>query len=338
MRTIKKPESLDIAKKLLDKDGLRKYNRVSKEVATQKDNFSIFNNKVVRIIINQIEKGVNVNRDLFNNMEITIPSSMFVEVFGNTNFKNIAKNLSKLQEQGLFEYNEETKQYEGFKPFYYTRYFESEKQAVVKIVKEAVIKIAELNQGGYAEYELANYLDLGSYYSQRIYELLSTQRKNKIWIVTEKDLRVLLRCENKYVEYKSFHRDIIEKAKKEIEEKTELGFTYDWSKGKEGRVYKFILHIKEISRTQKDFINEQVEWFKKLPYYDQYCYTKESILPQFNGLSHAEKTRIGNDSELMVKTWELHLKFSHGMYKATKSKAAYLRKVLGIEKITVQKI
>lgn len=77
-------------------------------------------------------------------------------------------------------------------------------------------------------------LTLKSIYSQRFYELISRYKDTGIYIVKVQELKSILKIENKYPQYFDFKKRVIEVAKKELNQKTDLQFNYEPYK-KQGR-------------------------------------------------------------------------------------------------------
>ena len=83
---------------------------------------------------------------------------------------------------------------------------------------------------GYIRYQLKNVLPLTSKYSVLLYIYLLDNRFRVSWDVSLSDLREnVLHCNSDFyaASYKDFKRDILEKAIKEVNEKTDLTFKYE---------------------------------------------------------------------------------------------------------------
>lgn len=75
-------------------------------------------------------------------------------------------------------------------------------------------------------YQLEAFMRLRSRYSMRIYELLK-MREDLRWLrMPIEQLREVLSCEDKYARFGDFRRRVIEQAQSEINEITDLNFTY----------------------------------------------------------------------------------------------------------------
>jgi plasmid replication initiation protein len=75
-------------------------------------------------------------------------------------------------------------------------------------------------------YQLEGFMRLGSRYSMRIYELLKWM-EDLVWLrIRVDELREILSCEEKYARFGDFRRRVIERAQSEINEITDISFTY----------------------------------------------------------------------------------------------------------------
>lgn len=115
--------------------------------------------------------------------------------------------------------------------------------------EEAKILFFNIEKLGYLQYELKNVLSLTSKYSLLLYLYLRKERYRSQWSIPLKELReqkLDLKNNDYYLNFKYFKRDILDKAINEINEKTDIKFTYDTEKtGRKITAIRFHL-IKEI--------------------------------------------------------------------------------------------
>jgi len=92
-------------------------------------------------------------------------------------------------------------------------------------LKPYMLKLNKL----YTSYKLINVLRMKSKYSPRIYEILKCNEfKTQKYVEIEiNELRKLLKSEDIYPLYADFKRKVIEKAKKELKELTDISFDYE---------------------------------------------------------------------------------------------------------------
>ena len=78
----------------------------------------------------------------------------------------------------------------------------------------------------YTTYELAHYMQFKSWYSMRIFELLSVYRDTGTWTVSIAKFRELMDCAKKYKETKDLIKYTLSEPLEELEN-TKLAFTYE---------------------------------------------------------------------------------------------------------------
>ena len=93
---------------------------------------------------------------------------------------------------------------------------------------------------GYLRYKLLHILQLKSRYSYFLFLYLVDNRFRKEWIISLDELKSFLNCDQResYSEYKNFRRFVLDKARKEILDKTDIIF--DFKTIKRGRYVKEI--------------------------------------------------------------------------------------------------
>jgi len=132
----------------------------------------------------------------------------------------------------------------------------------------------------FTKYYLVNILELKSFYSIRIYELLKQYEKIRERTIDLEELKKMLGAENKsYNRYNNFKRKVLLQAKDEINEKTDLEVDFEELKtGRKVTSIRFIIKKKAIPREELEFKNyrkdkeysqETLELFKLLPKEEQ---------------------------------------------------------------------
>lgn len=91
----------------------------------------------------------------------------------------------------------------------------------------------------YTKYKLNNVIDFKSTYAFRIYELCKQYQSLKKRKITINELKEILGVENKYKKFPEFKKFILDVAKKEINDHSDINIEYELSK--EGRSYKYII-------------------------------------------------------------------------------------------------
>lgn len=78
----------------------------------------------------------------------------------------------------------------------------------------------------FTQYNLQYFVRLSSQYSMRIYELLKMRQDLRFYRIPVQELRELLKCEHSYARFRDFRRATIDRAQKELREKTDIHFNY----------------------------------------------------------------------------------------------------------------
>lgn len=119
-----------------------------------------------------------------------------------------------------------------------------------------------IEQLGYLQYELKNILSLTSKYSFLLYLYLRKERYRSDWVIPLQELReqkLDIKNIETYLNFKYFKRDILDKAVKEINEKTDIKFSYENKKtGRRitGIRFQLIQEFNEVETNQLSFDNE----------------------------------------------------------------------------------
>lgn len=101
----------------------------------------------------------------------------------------------------------------------------------------------ELKESGYQKYKLKYSLNLKYKASKLLYYLLKDNQYRGVWVVEVSELRERLGATDKsYEKFKEFNRTVLQKAEKEINQNTDIKFTYEKvMKGRLTRAVKFII-------------------------------------------------------------------------------------------------
>ncbi|WP_051348746.1 replication initiation protein [Peribacillus kribbensis] len=119
-----------------------------------------------------------------------------------------------------------------------------------------------MNLKKYTGYQLFNVLQLKSEYSWRIYELLKEREPWVKRIIKVSELRKLLNIpDDKLTLMKNFRKIVLDKAKEEIEEKTDITFHYEIHKKIGRKIDSFVFYISKNDKiTDKHLTEEAVDY------------------------------------------------------------------------------
>lgn len=95
----------------------------------------------------------------------------------------------------------------------------------IRIALNPLLKPFFLELSHYTTYELKWYMTFKSWYSMRMFELLSAFKDTGIWVVSIEEYRKLMDCEKKYPEVKDLIKYTLTEPLEELE-KTDVAFSY----------------------------------------------------------------------------------------------------------------
>ncbi len=97
---------------------------------------------------------------------------------------------------------------------------------VITIVLNPILKPYFIELAHYSVYELKHYMHFSSWYSLRMFELLSAYKDTGVWWVSIQEFRQLMDCENKYPEVKDLLKKTLFEPLQELES-TDVAFSYE---------------------------------------------------------------------------------------------------------------
>lgn len=100
-------------------------------------------------------------------------------------------------------------------------------QIDLECTQKAMKYIFHIEDLGHLRYKLHSIIHLTSRYSYLLFLYLERNRYRESWEASIEELRAQLGCGNSEMEFKHFHHNVLKKAKKELEEKTECYFSYE---------------------------------------------------------------------------------------------------------------
>jgi len=115
--------------------------------------------------------------------------------------------------------------YQGYNYFETCRYVEGSGYIEARFTQSMKPFLLELKER-FTMYQLQHFMKLTSSYSMRIYEILKMRADLEHLNMTVDELREVLSCEHSYERFTDFKRHVLERAKEEIHEKTDLAFRY----------------------------------------------------------------------------------------------------------------
>lgn len=135
-------------------------------------------------------------------------------------------------------------------------------EGLIKIKLSDALADYLINLKKYTGYQLFNVLQLRSEYSWRIYELLKEREPWNKRVIKVSELRKVLSIpDDKLKLMKNFRKVVLDQAKEEIEEKTDIRFEYDVYKKIGRRIDSFVFYIyKNDKNIQRNITEEAVDY------------------------------------------------------------------------------
>jgi plasmid replication initiation protein len=109
-------------------------------------------------------------------------------------------------------------------------------------------------------YEAGYYVPLQSTHSMRIYEMLKMREGISVLRISIEELRDILGVADSYEYFSALKAHVIKKAQQEIEEKTDIYFTYDVEReGRSAERIKFFIHSEDEEPQQPTRVEDRTE-------------------------------------------------------------------------------
>lgn len=190
-----------------------------------KTSFTKLEHRIVASLIAQIERG----QESFETQRVSLRAIMERAGVESTEIFRKAKEIcDRLVEKGIgiSTYDEEKGRiYTAYTLFRKCRYIEQEGVIEAQFEEEMRPFLLQL-KNRFTMYSLNFFLQLPSRHSMRIYELLKMREDLGAMRISVEEFRETLGLENSYEYFTDLKRHVIEKARKQISEYTDIEFTY----------------------------------------------------------------------------------------------------------------
>lgn len=295
----------------------RKYNKQPNIITKSADQMTVIEKRLLYLVINRMDTGFNIQKDLFKNLEFKIPS----KELGESNYKRIKEALTKLQGRRIIMIDDfKNKKFNSIVPFPMVSIDKG--LITIKMFGDVIPYFIEL-KNGFTKYELEAALSLTSVYSQKLYELLSRWKDKKEWHVDVEELKMLLNASE--YRYSDFRRACLDTAILEISGKTELNVTYLPIKvGRKIAEIKFSIFT-EKEEAKKNY-EEEIETIRDMSPAQVAHYSRN--LMQNYSFSNDQIDKIMSDNRLFYKFIDLESKIGNGVIKNVKNPTAYMAQSL----------
>ena len=216
-----------------DRKTVVKTNRMVKA----KTPFTKLEHRVVASLIAQIDR----DQESFGIQRVSLRSIIERAGVSSTEiFRKAREICDRLVEKsvGICTYDEDRgRVYTAYTLFRQCRYVEQEGLIEAKFEEEMRPLLLQL-KNRFTMYSLNFFLRLPSRHSMRIYELLKMREDLGAMRISVEEFRETLGLENSYDRFTDLRRHVVEKARHQIDENTDIGFTYRVER--EGRAAKWL--------------------------------------------------------------------------------------------------
>ena len=237
------------------KETVVKANRMVKA----KTSFTKLEHRIVAALISQIER----EQESFEIQKVSLREIMERAGVESTEiFRKATEICDRLVEKGIgiCTYNEDRGRiYTAYTLFRKCRYVENEGIIEAKFEEEMRPFLLQL-KNRFTMYSLNFFLQLPSRHSMRIYELLKMREDLGAMRISVEEFRETLGLEDSYEYFTDLKRHVIEKAREQLAEYTDIEFTYQVER--EGRTAK---RIRFFVRRNEDVIEETDDRQSVLP-------------------------------------------------------------------------
>jgi plasmid replication initiation protein len=205
----------------------------SNRMIKAKTPFTKLEHRVVASLISQIDR----DQESFGTQRVSLRQIIERAGVSSTEiFRKAREICDRLVEKsvGICTYDEERgRVYTAYTLFRQCRYIEQEGTIEAKFEEEMRPLLLQL-KNRFTMYSLNCFLRLPSRHSMRVYELLKMREDLGAVRISVKEFRETLGLENSYDRFTDLRRHVIEKARQQIAEHTDIEFTYKVER--EGRV------------------------------------------------------------------------------------------------------
>lgn len=230
------------------------YSVMANKIIRGKQKMTIYEAKLIRILISQIKKDDENFRmyrtDIKNLAEFLGTDRKNIQ----REIRNVCKNLMRQ----IVEI-ENGKDWEILHWVSYAKY-DSETGTIMLMLSEEIAPYVLALKERFTRYQTKNILTMQSFYAIRLYELLQMRigmdkKKTMIYQFGISELRTILECEKKFKQIGEFKRFVLDIAIKEISDRTEYKCTYECNKT--GRIITDIIFYIELKEQEKEEMEER---------------------------------------------------------------------------------
>lgn len=306
-------------------------------IVLSNQSYSSLQKDIFTLAISQLEVGIDVNKDLFQNTTVCVPIKMLTQM-SEKNYKRLKSECEKMSEKRIVISDDAKQKFEIITVF--PRIVYNKNIIELTMFADVAERFMELKKG-YSAYYIQESLSLNTYNKKRLYEILSIfkNRDYPEWFCLDSDLKLLLGIVDKKGgedKYKGRHTQFAEKiiglSINSINEQTSLFISYkrEQKEGEWGTRF-FIKNKLTISTPKKEPLDE---YLSKLDDKQQRLYNK---LKDIKVRIDMIKTILENDSFISQSFKWFHDNQDNLKNKKFTNPAAILLVTLGLVEIKAKK-
>lgn len=230
------------------------YSVMANKIIRGKQKMTVYEAKLIRILISQIKKDDKDFRMYRTNVK------SLAEMLG-TDRKNIQREIRNVC-KNLMKQIVEIENGEDWEILHWLSYakYDSKTGIIMLMLSQEISPYVLALKEKFTRYQTKNILTMQSFYAIRLYELLQMRigmdkKKTMSYQFKVKELRIILECESKFKQIGEFKRFVLDIAVREISNETEYICIYDCKKT--GRIITDIIF--SLKEKDKKEINNQEE-------------------------------------------------------------------------------
>lgn len=209
-------------------------------LTSAKYSFSVYEKRVLYQLVNiaqkdmegkKLDKNYEISTNLFNEKTIKMPTSAFLKGEGDRNYRKVRDALMTLRSKTIeYDYHDEDTGEDMWKAIGIIekpRVYKNKGIVEFEVVKEIWSAILNFSKG-FNKFELVTAMKFKSVFSMRFYELFA-YNMNPMTLTIEQ-LKARFKLENKYAQTGDFIKNVIDKAKAELDDCSPVSFNYTLNK------------------------------------------------------------------------------------------------------------
>lgn len=197
----------------------------SNQLVQSKMNWTKLEHRVVAMLIAQLEK----DDEEFEEQQVYIKDIADLSNRSGKSLYDQAEEICrKLLDQKIHvrtQTDDGRRRYKGYNCMSTCEYVEGSGYIEAKFNDDMQPFLLQLKRR-FTQYNLQCFMQLSSQHSMRIYELLKMREGIKYLRISTEELREILSCEHSYDRFADFKRWVLERAREELELKTDIYFNY----------------------------------------------------------------------------------------------------------------